>query len=155
MVPASRKVPTGLCARLGRPPYRRFDLRFWRNASKAVAVQHLPFREESGDHRQKAIPRVLAFVRGRRAVGNPGASASLPLMALVHDWPQRMVGRRDRGDGNARVHARYSGTGYESLFAARRLGGCALRAADELLEFRIGVPSDDESTTRHQASGRG
>src|ERR1700721_1565537 len=103
MVAASRKVPTGVCARLGRPPYRRFDLRFWRNASKAVAIQHLPFREESGDHRQEAIPRVLAFVRGRRAIGNPGASAALPLMALVQDWPQRMVGRRGRGDGKAGV----------------------------------------------------
>src|ERR1700735_4209839 len=100
MVPPPRKVSAGLCARLGRPPRGGFDLRFWRTASKSVAVQHLPFREESGDHRQKAIPRVLALVRGRRATGNTGASASLPLMALVHDWPQRMVGRRERGDWN-------------------------------------------------------
>src|ERR1700677_1869499 len=125
MVPSPRKVPAGLCARIGRPPCGRLDLRFWGTASKTVAVQHLPFREESGDPGQKAIPRGLASVRGRRAIGDPGISASLSLMALVHDRPQRMVGRRERRNGNARVHASQSGTGYESLFATRRLGSDA------------------------------
>ena len=74
---------------------------------------------------KKRYPAVLAFVRGRRAIGDFGASTSLPLMALLHDRPSRLVGRRERRNGNARVHASHSGTGHESLFAARRLGGTA------------------------------
>ena len=120
MVAAPRKVPAGLCARIGGPPCGRLDLRFWRTASKAVEFQYLPYRAESGDHRQKAIPRGLASARGRRAIGDFGTSGSLSLIALVHHRPQRMVGRRQRGNGNARVHASHSGTGYESLFATRR-----------------------------------
>src|ERR1700722_3110166 len=120
MVAAPRKVPAGLCARIGGPPCGRLDLRFWRTASKAVAVQYLPYRAESGDHRQKAIPRGLASARGRRAIGDFGTSGSLSLMALVHHRPQWMVGGRERRNGNARVHASRSGTGYESLFATRR-----------------------------------
>src|ERR1700733_2493480 len=131
MVAAPRKVPAGLCARLGRPPCGRLDLRFWGTASKAVAVQHLPFRAESGDPRQKAIPRGLASVRGRRAIGDLGTSASLSLVALVHDRPQRMVGRPERRNGNARVHASHSGTGYESLFTTRRLVSNAFSATEE------------------------
>jgi hypothetical protein len=126
MVAAPRKVPAGLCARIGRPPCGRLDLRFWGTASKTVAVQHLPYRAESGDHRQKAIPRGLASARGRRAIGDFGTSGSLSLMALVHDRPQWMVGRRERRNGNARVHASHSGTGYESLFATRRFVSSAL-----------------------------
>ncbi len=115
----------------GRPPCGRFDLGFWGTASKAVAVQHLPFRAESGDHCQEAIPRGLASVRRRRVVGDLGTSASLSLMALVHHRPQRMVGRRQRRDGNARVHASHSGTGYESLFATRRLVSNAFSRNEE------------------------
>src|SRR6202167_1935240 len=119
MVAASRKAPAGLCARIGRPPCGRLAIRFGGTAYKTVAVQHLPFREESDDPRQKAIPRGLASVRGRRAIGDLRTSASLSLVALVHDRPQRMVGRRERRNGNPRVHASHSGTGYESLFATR------------------------------------
>ena len=143
MVAAPRNVPAGLCARLGRPPCRRRDLGFWGTASKTVAVQHLPYREESGDHRQKAIPRGLATLGGRRAIGDLGTSASLSLMALFHDRPQRMVGRRERGNGNARVHANHSRAGYESLFATRRLVSDAFSRSRALLGFRIGGSSDD------------
>ena len=122
MVAAPRKVPAGLCARIGRPPCGRLDLRFWGTASKTLPVQHLPYRAESGDHRQKAIPRGLASARGRRAIGDFGTSGSLSFMALVHDRPQWMVGRRKRRNGNARVHASHSRTGYESFFATRRSG---------------------------------
>ena len=120
MVAPPGKVPAGLRARLGRPPCGWRDLRFWWTASKAVAVQYLPYRAESGDHWEKTIPRGLASARGHRATGDFGTSASLSLMALVQDRPQWMVGRRGRRNGNARVHASRSGTGYESLFATRR-----------------------------------
>ena len=88
---------------------------------KTVAVQHLPFRTEQGAHSQKTISGVLACVRRGRAVGELGASASFSLMAFIHDRPQRMVGRRERRNGNARVYARHSGTGHKSLSATRRL----------------------------------
>ena len=120
MVAAPRKVPAGLRARLGRPPCGWRDLRIRGTACKTIAVQHLPFREESGDHWEKTIPRGLASARGHRATGDFGTSGSLSLMALVHHRPQWMVGGRERRNGNARVHASRSGTGYESLFATRR-----------------------------------
>src|ERR1700733_15193138 len=154
MVAAPRKVPAGLCARLGRPPCGRLDLRFWGTASKAVAVQHLPFRAESGDPRQKAIPRGLASVRGRRAIGDLGTSASLSLMALVHDRPQRMVGRRQRRNGNARVHASHSGTGYESLFATRRLVSNALSRNRAASGCRKVNPFSGVSTKTKDFSGK-
>src|ERR1700727_3012170 len=154
MVAAPRKVRAGLCARLGRPPCGRLDLRFWGTASKAVAVQHLPFRAESGDPRQKAIPRGLASVRGRGAIGDLGTSASLSLVALLHHRPQRMVGRRERGNGNARVHASHSGTGYESLFATRRFVSDGFSHSRGASEHRKGRFFSDGTTKTKDFSSK-
>ncbi len=111
----------GYAHELGRSSCGRLDLRLRGTASQAVALQHLPLREESGHHRQKAISRGLAPVRGRCAIADLGISGPLSLLAVLQDWRRGVVGRRERGNGNARIHAGHPGTGHKGLFATRRL----------------------------------
>ena len=111
----------GYAHEFGRSSCGRLDLRFRGAASQAVALQHLPLREESGDHRQKAISRGLAPVRSGCAIADPGISGPLSLLAVLQDRRRGVVGRRERRNGNARIHAGHSGTGHKSLFEARRL----------------------------------
>ena len=140
----------GYAHEFGRSSCGRLDLRLCGTAIQAVAVQHLPLREESGDHRQKAISRGLAAVRRCRAIADPGISGPLSFVALLQHRPQRVVGGRERGNGNARIHANRSGISRKNLFEARQL------RRDAVAQFRSPGKSifSDVSTKNQDLSGK-
>ena len=71
------------------------------------------------------------------------------LLAVLQDWRRGMVGRRERGNGHARIYAGRSRTGHKSLFEARRLR----RGASSQTQKSVGAPKAGLFQLEHEKEG--